>query len=1026
MRKQIRLLLMLALPMLLGLASCAEHDNPAGDPNPLAKQVSGLWWSLTEQEGTFSDATDSYPYTRMGQAVCFNGDGTGYGVTFFFDDDNSDPIAIIGGKDMATFTYTSTADGRLTLDFSDAYHEYADYFKKWTMTYADGTVSATDGKLTLTLEKPSEQMAVMIHDWDEQFNGGLTPTAFNANTDFTASTWRTEEWIYIYDGVGTDHPTKNGFTIIPLPWNTEHNEGSLQTNLPEGFCNDITPENGWELALNLCGSNLASVKNRNFFALYNKYLGILRFFYYMPGEFTSGNDHVWQVSMSDDLAQHSLYGYGVPSDRTITNKAAIGQTGADTYMEYVTPWVDYKSSDGLIVPNAGWWAFDVDMSTYRANANHDTKSTIKLQMRSWDKHDVSLYSTLTADIDGTIKADLKLDQVAKKSSSSSTAKGVMMGLQAAAQAGSAIANFYTGNWAGGLTSLGQMFGTGASLAGLGGDGGGAANYKLDGTISLGMNGNIDTDGFLTGSKATTGIPSPTISLNDFDLKNSHMGQGIWNLKTAPVVYWLTGNGIYWDRINVSDNGWWYVYPQYKPYFFDPSSIEVELNPDVFPESQIEWMEVDAICGARAGMQPANEKLYATYGGGGLLRQPCYGFRIYYENVRDVNWNFKGSMSDYGQNDCLWDFLYEKEDKCGMQALYTVYTVDNGEQPIKPGPVYSWQEKVQGRGANGYAIEPQVLGGNWSTFIPFLEVNVKVKVKMKNMQNPIVLSRNYLPEIKDYGDGSEFDKSKKHSRPYQSKMSGHTDLYDYQMKRIDDIIKLYSTPTVGDLYYSDGTFSKTLEPGKTPIGVVAYVADPSKYAEDEIFERDHGGGHGLVLCLKNAASHVKWSTEKVSKLSDKVTNLYGLKRIYYCSGYSYTATLAANADRYPAAAAAKNYKGLPAPAGTTGWFLPSAQQWVKMMEGLGGLDESNIAWRNNFGYWYGAIDKWENALKKAGSGKYDSMNSERLHYWSSSECDADNALFLIINPDGDFRGFTFMPDTKGSEYISTRVRPILAF
>ena len=116
MRKQIRLLLMLALPMLLGLVSCAEHDNPV-DPNPLAKQVSGLWWSLADQEGTYKDATDSYPYTRLGQAICFNEDGKGYGITFFFDDDNSDPIAIIGGKDMAPFTYTSTADGRLTLDF---------------------------------------------------------------------------------------------------------------------------------------------------------------------------------------------------------------------------------------------------------------------------------------------------------------------------------------------------------------------------------------------------------------------------------------------------------------------------------------------------------------------------------------------------------------------------------------------------------------------------------------------------------------------------------------------------------------------------------------------------------------------------------------------------------------------------------------------------------------------------------------------------------------------------------------------
>ena len=97
MRKQIRLLLM-ALPMLLGLASCAEHDNP--DPNPLAKQVSGMWWSLADQEGTYKDVTDSYPYTRLGQAICFNEDGTGYGITFFFDDDNSDPIAIIGGEDI--------------------------------------------------------------------------------------------------------------------------------------------------------------------------------------------------------------------------------------------------------------------------------------------------------------------------------------------------------------------------------------------------------------------------------------------------------------------------------------------------------------------------------------------------------------------------------------------------------------------------------------------------------------------------------------------------------------------------------------------------------------------------------------------------------------------------------------------------------------------------------------------------------------------------------------------------------------
>ncbi len=801
MRKQIRLLLMLALPMLLGLASCAEHDNPASNPNPLAKQVSGLWWSLTEQEGTFSDATDSYPYTRMGQAVCFNGDGTGYGVTFFFDDDNSDPIAIIGGKDMATFTYTSTADGRLTLDFSDAYHEYADYFKKWTMTYANEAVTATDGKLTLTLEKPSEQMAETIRDWDQQFNGGaaIGGMGFNPNDeDFTIDNWRNEPGIYLYDGTGEYTITQKGrtckFSLVPLPWY----EGTKLTNLPEGFCDDITPENGWELALNLCGNTEGSIKNNNFFALYNKYLGILRFFYFMPEGFTSGNDHVWQVSLGDNLAQHSLYGYGVPSDRTITNKAAIGQTGAETYMEYVTPWVDYQSNDGLVVPNAGWWAFDVDLSMYRANANHDTKSNIKLQMRSWDKHTTSLYSAMTANIDGTLKASLKLDAVAKKSSS--TTKGVLMGLQAAAQAGSAIANFASKNWAGGLTSLGQMFGTGASLTGLGKDGG-TTGYtgSLDGTISLGLDGNINTSGVIDGSKTITGIPSPTFSLNDFDLKNSHVGQGVWNLKTAPVVY---------STNFALDAGW----PHCVPYFFNPHSIEVELNPNIFPESEIEWMQVDALCIARKSMQEITKGQNANLSTDNI--RLAYDVNKFHIPKKDID-NYQQKSFDESFRGCLFDFLYNHEDKFGLiEEYYLEHETElDGTGGIK--------EYIVGRGNNDYAIEPQYYANQLHrTFhVPFPEINVKVLVKMKGMDYPVVLSRNYLPEIKEYGNGADFAASIKKTRPYASKMKGHTDLYDYQMKRISDIIERYglypvnvnlSTLTSGYMVKNGQTLTGTLE------------------------------------------------------------------------------------------------------------------------------------------------------------------------------------------------------------------------
>lgn len=809
--KQTFRLLLAALTIVLGLASCAEKDTPV-DPNPLAKQVSGMWWSLADQEGTYKDATDSYPYTRMGQAICFNEDGTGYGVTFFFNDEQGDPIAIIGGDGMCPFTYTSKADGRLSLDFSDAYYEYADYFKKWTMSYANEAVTATNGKLTLTLEKPSDAMAQTIRDWDEQFNGGaaIGGSGFNPNDeDFTFDNWRNEPGIYLYDGTGEYTITQKGrtckFSLVPLPWY----EGTKLTNLPDGFCDDITPENGWELALNLCGNTEGSIKNNNFFALYNKYLGILRFFYFMPEGFTSGNDHVWQVSISDPLAQHSLYGYGVPSDRNITNKAALRQTGSETFMEYVTPWVDYQSSDGLVVPNAGWWAFDVDLSMYRANANHDTKSNIKLQMRSWDKHATSLYSAMTADIDGTLKADLKLDKIAKKSSNS--AKGLLLGMQAVAQAGSAVASALTPNWPMALGSVAGFFGTCSQISALGSEDN-SLNFKgsLDGTINLGLKGDINTSGVIDGSKTITGIPSPTLSLNDFDLKNSHVGQGVWNLKTAPVVYWTKETVQFneliagYDRTRIAT---W----KFSPYFFDPSSIELELNPSVFPEDQIEWIQVDAICGARAENQPANDALREAYGATGPTK---------YSYDHDAVGTL-GLMEDFGQKNCLWDFLYNHNDKCGMEELHTIYQIqktyiDNvGDEWLG---VYT-RESIRGRGINGYAIEPQFEAEPAYTFIPFLEVNVKVLVKMKGIKQPIVLSRNYLPDIREYVDGSEFLASTKKTRPYASKMTGHTDLYDYQMKRISDIIERYglypvnvnlSTLTSGYMVKNGQTLTGTLE------------------------------------------------------------------------------------------------------------------------------------------------------------------------------------------------------------------------
>lgn len=242
----------------------------------------------------------------------------------------------------------------------------------------------------------------------------------------------------------------------------------------------------------------------------------------------------------------------------------------------------------------------------------------------------------------------------------------------------------------------------------------------------------------------------------------------------------------------------------------------------------------------------------------------------------------------------------------------------------------------------------------------------------------------------------------------------------------------AVPALGDLYYSDGTYSTTLQAGKTAIGVIAYLGTDAFTENGTTIGGSTFVGHGLVLCLKNAASGVAWSTENVWKfLGQEVTNVTGLKRTENVSGYTNTATLtvdAATAEKYPAAAAAKNYTTLTAPASTTGWFLPSAQQWVKMIEGLGGLTDGapNFAspWFDND---HTAVDKWEAAFVKAGADYYDSMTSA-VRYWSSSECSADLAVDLGVDAGdtGDGYGFYWGDPNKVSSDTGNRVRPVLAF
>ena len=248
----------------------------------------------------------------------------------------------------------------------------------------------------------------------------------------------------------------------------------------------------------------------------------------------------------------------------------------------------------------------------------------------------------------------------------------------------------------------------------------------------------------------------------------------------------------------------------------------------------------------------------------------------------------------------------------------------------------------------------------------------------------------------------------------------------------------SCPALGDLYYSDGTYSTTLQTGKTPIGVIAYLGADNFTENGTTVGGNTFAGHGLVLCLKNAASgaDAQWSTETSTYEfggDAKVTNADGLKRTMNVSGYTNTKTLAEKTDaatKYKAAYAAKNYTGLMAPAGTTGWFLPSAQQWVKMQTGLGGLAVSAIVWGSWFNNDHSAATAWETAMAKAGTKDtvYDSMTDAYLFYWSSSESSAYNAVKVSVDArgTGGEYGFYWYDRNKDDTSDRHRVRPVLAF
>ncbi len=242
-------------------------------------------------------------------------------------------------------------------------------------------------------------------------------------------------------------------------------------------------------------------------------------------------------------------------------------------------------------------------------------------------------------------------------------------------------------------------------------------------------------------------------------------------------------------------------------------------------------------------------------------------------------------------------------------------------------------------------------------------------------------------------------------------------------------------TYGDLMGADGRFyadASGISAAKTSvIGVLAHIGtDPTSEAIAD------GGGHGLVLCVTNAEHNSDASWHYEGDLACEfgedafVTGVDDLKRTTNVSGYANTNILVNKKGAsytYKAAYTCKNYKERPAPEGTTGWFLPSAQQWVKIIEGICGLEDGAPSWKTWFDTSRSGLNKWENILEKAGWGNYSPVDQLNIYHMTSSEYSVRSCIVLRSNHAGpDNYGLRWDLDSKKTVRNELRATPALAF
>lgn len=236
-----------------------------------------------------------------------------------------------------------------------------------------------------------------------------------------------------------------------------------------------------------------------------------------------------------------------------------------------------------------------------------------------------------------------------------------------------------------------------------------------------------------------------------------------------------------------------------------------------------------------------------------------------------------------------------------------------------------------------------------------------------------------------------------------------------------VVNVSGEPSIGDYFYSDGTYSAVLNPNKRLVGVVFYTGDPT--IDDGILRNEHPEcNNGLVVCIEDytgswldidgaraykdiIGNWIERNTEYPSTYTDiddgKMDAImgYGLTKGLEAfnaadenSGWQVQFIIQLGWFRYDC----------PDVEGTSGWFMPSFKELDLLCNG-----EDN-----------GRPDWQPLLIRDLINARLDAAGAEPLKhylYWSCLELDGENALLKGFDEGGNL--FDGKSSSRSIRYIT---------